>query len=385
MKDSLHGLKVIDFTQIVAGPTCTMMLADRGADVIKIESLKGDLSRQLGPWKNGESIMFSSMNRNKRSVVLDLKKVEHVDAAERLIMEADILVESFRPGVMERLGLGYETLRAVNPKLIYCSISAFGQRGPGKEKPGVDGIIQAVSGLMSVTGAANGEPTKVQPPIVDTVTGFLGTIAILDALRVRDKTGQGQWLDVNMFASAIQLQQTAFASYFATGEVPSPNGSAAPYAAPNEAYPTQDGWIMVAAYHDQRWRAFCSVLQLESLLDDERFLTLSGRVQYRKELFDLVSNRLRARPTAEWLTLLSAADIICGPVNNYAQVVRMPEFMESDLMVKMNHSEAGEIDLIGPMRNPLYEEPCAQTVRSSPRLGEHNQEVLAQLLGAVAI
>lgn len=385
MKDSLHGLKVVDFTQIVAGPTCTMMLADRGADVIKIESLKGDLSRQLGPWKNGESIMFSSMNRNKRSVVLDLKQTDHLQAAQRLILDADIVVESFRPGVMERLGLGYETLRVANPRLIYCSISAYGQRGPGKEKPGVDGIIQAVSGLMSVTGAADGEPTKVQPPIVDTVTGFLGTIAILDALRVRDMTGQGHWLDVNMFASAIQLQQTAFASYFATGEVPSANGSAAPYAAPNEAYPTQDGWIMVAAYHDQRWRSFCSVLQLDSLLGDERFSTLAGRVRHRKELFDVVSVPMRARTTAEWLALLTAADIICGPVNNYAQVVQMPEFSESSQVMRIKHPTAGDIDLIGPMQSSNGDAAKVQSARPSPRLGEHSHEILDDLLRVVPV
>lgn len=382
MKDSLHGLKVIDFTQIVAGPTCTMMLADRGADVIKIESLHGDLSRQLGPWRHGESIMYFSMNRNKRSVVLDLKRDDHLDVAERLISNADILVESFRPGVMERLGLGYETVRALNPKLIYCSISAFGQSGAGREKPGVDGIIQAASGLMSVTGTSGAEPSKVQPPIVDTVTGFLGTIAILDALRIRDKTGHGHWLDVNMFASAIQLQQTAFASYLATGEIPSPCGSAAPYAAPNEAYPTRDGWIMVAAYHEQRWQAFCALLHLHHLLEDKRFATLSDRVKNRKELFDLVSIPLKRLTTSEWLNKLSKADIICGPVNNYAQVAQMPEFLGAELTASITHPEAGPIDVVAPMRNSVLDRNDASMIRSAPRLGEHTEEVLAQLLHA---
>lgn len=380
MNDSLFGLRVIDFTQVAAGPTCTMMLADRGADVIKIEAPTGDLSRQLGPpWKNGESVMFLSLNRNKRSVVLDLKQDEDVEAAKRLIAQADIVVESFRPGVMERLGLGYEAMRTLNPDLIYCSISAYGQNGAGREKPGVDGIIQAVSGLMSVTGTASGEPTKVQPPIVDMVTGFMGMIAILDALRIRDRTGQGQWLDVNMFASAMQLQQTALASYFASGEVPAPCGSAAPYAAPNEAYPTRDGWVMIAAYHEQRWRAFCRVLGLEQLLEDPRFRTLSSRVEYRNDLFDIVSVPLKSKTTAEWLVEFESADIICGPVANYADVTQSPQFLESDLTVRFTHPVAGDINAIGPMRTCIYEGQPVRRIQAPPCLGEHTREVLVQL------
>jgi crotonobetainyl-CoA:carnitine CoA-transferase CaiB-like acyl-CoA transferase len=381
MNNSLSGLRVVDFTQVAAGPTCTMMLADRGADVIKIEAPTGDLCRQLGPpWKHGESVVFLSLNRNKRSVVLDLKQQQDLEVARRLIAQADIVVESFRPGVMERLGLGYEAMRLIKADLMYCSISAYGQRGAGRDKPGVDGIVQAVSGLMSVTGTASGEPTKVQAPVVDMVTGFMGLIAILDALRTRDRTGEGQWLDVSMFASALQLQQTALASYLASGEVPAPCGSAAPYAAPNEAYPTRDGWIMIAAYHEQRWRAFCQVLALEELLVDPRFSTLTGRVEYRNDLYEIVAVPLKKRTTAEWIIGFERADIICAPVANYAQVTQSAQFTGSNPTVRVSHPVAGDIELIGPMRTCLSADRPVRQILAPPRLGEHTREALEELL-----
>jgi crotonobetainyl-CoA:carnitine CoA-transferase CaiB-like acyl-CoA transferase len=386
MNDSLSGLRVIDFTQVAAGPTCTMMLADRGADVIKIEAPTGDLCRQLGPpWINGESVVYLSLNRNKRSVVLDLKQQQNVEVARQLVAQADIVVESFRPGVMERLGLGYQAMRELKPDLLYCSISAYGQTGPSREKPGVDGIIQAVSGLMSITGTASGEPTKVQAPVVDMVTGFMSTIAILDALRMRDRTGQGQWLDISMYASAMQLQQTALASYLASGEVPVPCGSGAPYAAPNEAYPTKDGWIMVAAYHEQRWRAFCRLLDLDSLPQDIRFSSLSSRVQYRDDLFDIVAVPLKQKTTAEWIAEFEQADIICAPVANYADLTRSAQFVRSSPTVRFTHPAAGEVDVIGPMRTSLSADQPVPAIRPPPRLGEHTREVLAEVLAGPAV
>jgi crotonobetainyl-CoA:carnitine CoA-transferase CaiB-like acyl-CoA transferase len=380
MNDTLAGLRVVDFTQVAAGPTCTMMLADRGADVVKVEAPTGDLGRQLGPpWKNGHGVVYLSLNRNKRSIMLDLKLAKDLEVAKRLVAGADIVVESFRPGVMERLGLGYQAMRELKPNLIYCSISAYGQNGASRDKPGVDGIIQAVSGLMSVTGFASGEPSKVQAPVIDMVTGFLGTLAIMDALRVHDRTGEGQWLDVSMYASAMQLQQTAVASYLASGEVPVPCGSAAPYAAPNEAYPTQDGWIMVAAYHDQRWRAFCRILGLESMLADQRFATSNDRVMHRSALSEIVAVAMKQKTTAAWIAKFESADIICAPVANYADVTTSAQFSSSDPLVRFNHAEAGEIDVIGPMRTCISADQPARATKAPPCLGEHTSEVLAEL------
>ncbi|MCI2811280.1 CaiB/BaiF CoA transferase family protein [Eoetvoesiella caeni] len=379
MKSILAGLRVADFTQVAAGPTCTMMLADRGADVIKIEAPTGDLGRQLGPpWQNGQSVIYMALNRNKRSVVLDLKTDEGIRAARQLVAGADIVVESFRPGVMRRLGLDYETVRAINPKLIYCSISAYGQRSPDAGKPGVDGIVQAVTGLMSLCGLPGEEPSKVQTPIIDMTTGILATLAVQDALLHRQATGAGQWLDVSMYESALQLQQTSLASYFSDRVVPRPCGSGAPYSAPNEAYPTRDGWIMIAAYHPQRWHAFCQLLGLQQYEKDVRFSTSGDRVQNRRELADIVATALRSKTTKEWLPLFEAADIICAPVANYADLVSSPTFAAGGYTASFQHKEAGHVEFVRPYA-PAVAKPSDISITPAPALGEHTEEVLAGL------
>lgn len=385
MQATLKGIRVIDFTQVAAGPTCTMMLADRGADVIKVEAPTGDLGRQLGPpWQNGESVIFMALNRNKRSIVLDLKTPQGVETAKQLIAQSDILVESFRPGVMDRLGLGYDVARQLKSGLIYCSISAYGQHGASNDKPGVDGIVQAVSGLMSVCGFPSGEPSKVQAPVIDMTTGFLATIAVQDALLHRASTGEGQWLDVSMFASSIQLQQVSLASYLSTKEVPVPCGSGAPYSAPNEAYPTRDGWIMVAAYHPQRWQAFCSLLGLDALIEDARFKSSTERVMNRQQLAELISPVMRARTTHEWISMLERADIICAPVANYADVTESALFSEGQFTTRFDHADAGELEVIAPFYPS--EQGCRPTVqvKAPPRLGEDTQAILDSLASRAA-
>lgn len=380
-RGALAGLTVMDFTQIAAGPVCTMMLADRGADVIKIEGPAGDLGRTLGPpWIAGHGTVFLSLNRNKRSVVLDLKDAEHLGHARQLIAKADIVVESFRPGVMDRLGLGYAAVSRKHPGLIYCSVSAYGQNSPFKSKPGVDGIIQGASGLMSVTGAADGAPAKVQAPIVDMITGMLATTSILDALMVRARTSQGAWLDISMYEAAIQLQQTGLASYLASGELPVPRGSAAPYSAPNEAYPTLDGWVMVAAYQPKRWRAFCQILGLDALADDERFATSDLRVANREALFEQVAAKTRQWLAADLLAAFEGGDIICGPVARYDEVVASPPFVHAALTSSFTHPEAGEVQVIGPLSNGLSGAYRSDPMRPAPLLGEHTAEVLAALV-----
>lgn len=371
LSGALKGIKVIDFTQVLAGPACTQTLADMGADVIKIEAPSGDLCRALPPFAAGESVPFMVLNRDKKSLVLDLKDPAQVTQAIELIDKADLLVESFRPGVMERLGLGYDTLRARNPTLIYCSISAYGQHSPDKGLPGVDGVIQAVSGLMSVNGMPDAEPCKVQVPVVDMVTGYLASISVLGALALRQREGVGQHLDVSMFGSAMALQQTGLATYLYDGKVPARTGSAAPYSTPNEALRCADGWIMVAAYHPTRWQAFCRVLGVPALADDPRFAQAAVRLQNRAALIKLLEQALMQRPKHEWLPLLYEADIICGPINDYREVTESAAFRGAALAETCIHPTAGEINLPrSPFRHP------GSVHRPAPRLGENNRDVL---------
>lgn len=377
LANALGGLKVVDFTQVMAGPTCTLSLADLGADVVKVEAPAGDLSRALSPWIHGEGVPFLALNRNKRSIVLDLKQLEHRQTVQRLVAEADILVESFRPGVMARLGLDYATVSATNPRLIYCSVSAYGQHGSTKDLPGVDGVLQAVSGLMSVTGAPGGEPCKVPVPVVDLVTGYLATISVLAALTERQHTGLGQHVEASMFASAIALQHTSFATYFANGHVPGPQGNAASYSTPNEALRCADGWIMVAAYHPERWLALCKVIGAPHLATDPRFADNQSRLQHREALLGELERYMLAHPRAFWLNEFAAVDIICGSINNYAEVAKSAPFVDAALAEVMLHPVAGALTMPRSMIGAVDERP--QSRRAAPTLGQHTREVLAEL------
>ncbi len=377
LASALSGLRVIDFTQVMAGPTCTLCMADLGADVVKVEAPAGDLSRALSPWVHGESVPFLALNRNKRSIVLDLKQPPHRQVALELVAEADVLVESFRPGVMARLGLDYATVSAENPRLIYCSVSAYGQHGATKDLPGVDGVLQAVSGLMSVTGAPDGEPCKVPVPVVDLITGSFATISILAALADRQRTGLGQHVEASMFASAIALQHVSFASYFADGHVPGPQGNAAPYSTPNEALRCADGWIMVAAYHPARWQALCGAIGAPELAFDPRFAENKSRLQHRKTLLRLLESRMLAHPRAFWLEKFTAVDIICGPINNYAEVAQSAPFVEAGLTESVLHPVAGKLTLPRSVIGAVGERPQAR--RAAPTLGEHTREVLSEI------
>ena len=377
LANALNGLTVLDFTQVFAGPICTLMLADLGADVVKVESPAGDLSRGLAPWVEGESIPFLSVNRNKRGIVLDLKRPEDVQAARELAARADVVVESFRPGVMQRLGLGYEALSADNPLLVYCSISAYGQEGAARDLPGVDGVLQAASGLMSMIGEPGGAPCKVPVPIVDVVTGYLASVSVLAALAQRQRTGVGQHVESSMFGSAIALQHASFASYFADGEVPGPQGSAAPYATPNEALRCADGWIMVAAYHPQRWQALCEAIGAPGLASDPRFADNRSRLAHRAELLRELERHMAAQPRAHWLEKFTAADIICGPINRYDEVARSAPFVEAALAETLEHPRAGTLTMPRSVLAAAGERPRAY--RPAPLLGQHTQEVLAAL------
>lgn len=369
LEGTLKGLRVLDFSQIAAGPLCTMFLGDMGAEVVKVEPPEGDVARKLGPpFVNGESTLFLSLNRNKRSIVCDLKTEDGRQRAHRLIDGADVLVESFRPGVAERLGVGFADSRERNPRLIYCSISAFGQAGPWAKKPGVDGALQAVSGLMSITGTEGQAPSKLQTPVVDMAAGYHATIAILSALQMRQSGHVPDRLDVSLFAAALMLQQIPLAGYLMSAELPLRTGSGAPYATPNEAYETSDGHILVAAYQEAHWRKFCVAIDRPQLADDARFRTLSQRMNYRVELCDEINAALRHRTTAEWVDVLAEFELICAPVANYCDVVKSPQFAASGIVTSADHSVAGSIAMPGFAIGGR----SAAVASPPPLLGEHN-------------
>jgi crotonobetainyl-CoA:carnitine CoA-transferase CaiB-like acyl-CoA transferase len=376
LNDALAGVTVLDFSQVGAGPTCGMLLGDLGAEVVKIEAPAGDIGRRLGPpWQHGESVVSMSFNRNKRSLAIDLKHPDGPALVRRMAARADVVLESFRPGVMDRLGIGYAALRELNPRLVYCSVSAYGQTGPWRDKPGVDGIIQAVSGLMSNIGDADSPPMKVLAPAADMTTGYLATTAVLAALRVRDTTGEGQHLDVSLYSSAVMLQQSAVASYLASGEKPARTGSAAPYSAPNEAYPTKDGWIMIAAYHDDRWKAFCGVIGDPALATDPRFATNAQRVANRAQLMAELTRRLASRTSTEWQDALEAADIICGPIADYDMLLASPQLAHNGVIVETRNADAGSVRMPGAAFGDR--DAQSRVRRGPPAVGEHSREVLA--------
>lgn len=375
LRTSLKGLKVIDFTQIGAGPTCTMMLADMGADVVKIESPEGEIGRTLGPpWLGDDAALFHAFNRNKRGLCLDLKLPESQAVALRLIAQADVVVESMRPGVMARLGLGHVELLLRHPHLVYCSISAYGQTGPYAGRAGVDGILQADTGLMSLIGSPGGDPAKVQAPIVDVVAGYLACMGVLARLHQRNATGRGGHLDVNLMNAALALQQSAITSYLADGELPRPMGSAAPYAAPNEAFPTQDGWIMVAAYNGGRWERLCDVLAVPQLAADPRFASSPQRVANRPAMCAVLGERFRTQPTLHWLAKLQEADILCARVASYDDVSQHPQVAANRMIATVVDPVLGEIRMPG---FPINSDESAQLgYAPAPRKGADAASIL---------
>ena len=374
---ALEGVRVLDFTQIGAGPLAGMQMGDMGAEVIKVEAPAGDIGRKLGPpWQNGESVVSMCFNRNKRSLIVDLKKPEGAILIKELAASSHVVLESFRPGVMDRLGIGYDALRAVNSKIIFASVSAYGQTGPWRDKPGVDGIVQAVSGLMSNIGDENSPPMKVLVPAVDMVTGFLTTSTVMAALRVVEATGLGQHLDMSLYNSAIMFQQSAIASYLSSGEKPIRIGTAAPYSAPNEAYPTKDGWIMIAAYHDDRWPALCKLLNKPDLAIHPEFSTIPLRVANRKKLMTELTVLLASKTSAQWQELMEAQDIICGPIADYDMVMASPQLKHNGLIVDTPNSVAGNVKMPGLA---VGDRDAQSRVRyGPPTLGEHSCEVLAE-------
>ncbi len=377
---ALDGLRILDLTRVLAGPYATMILADLGADVIKVERPgTGDDARSFGPHLHGESAYFMSLNRNKRSMTLNLKSPRGQQVFRELVAQVDVLVENFRPGTLEKLGLGYETLRELNPRLIYAASSGFGRTGPYSRRPAYDAVVQAMGGLMSITGQEGGEPTRVGSSIGDITAGLFTAIGILSALRAREQTGQGQVVDVAMLDCQVAILENALARYNVTGEIPRPQGNRHPSIVPFEPFETQDGQLMVAAGNDALWRRLCEALERPDLASDPRFKTNPLRNTHYAELRPILAEIFRGQTTAAWQALLEPAGIPVSPINNVAQVMQHPQVLAREMLVELAHPTAGQMTLPGiPVK--LSETPGA--LRSAaPTLGQHTEELLGELLG----
>jgi len=384
----LKGIKVFDLTRVLAGPTCVQMLADLGADVIKIEKPgSGDDTRGFAPpFMPGteESAYFVGVNRNKRSVTLDIAVPEGQRIALDLIAQSDILVENFKVGALTKYGLGYPQLHAKFPGLIYCSITGFGQTGPYAPRPGYDSLVQAMGGVMSLTGEPDGLPQKVGVPLADLFAGLYGCIGILAALRHREATGQGQQIDIGMLDTHVAWLANQGMNYLATGQNPPRLGNQHPNIVPYQVFPTADGFVVLSVGNDPTFRRFCDAFGLSHLLDDARFATNAARVQNRQLVTDTLTPVMKTMTTAEWVERLEALKIGCGPINTLSQVFADPQVQARGVVVRMPHASSpqGVQVIANPVR--LSETPVDYRL-PPPVLGEHTDEVLHERLGLDAV
>jgi len=380
MPGPLEGIRVLSFGRALAGPFCTMLLCDLGAEVVKIEEPgKGDLARFMGPYLQGISSYFLSINRGQKSLTLDLQKPEGQRIALELSKRNDILIENFRPGVMDRLGLGYAKIAGHNPKIIYASISGFGQKGPYAFKPAYDMIAQGMGGAVSITGEPGRPPVRVGFSIGDIGSALFAATAILAALHERERSGKGQYLDVAMLDSQVALCENAMARYFASGEIPRPLGTRHPLMTPFQIFPTQDGYLILITVSNEDWKKFCRLAGREDLLEDDRFQSHPTRIANYAAFEKAMNELMKTRTTAAWLELLEPAGIICGPVNNIEQVVQDPHIQAREMIAEVNHPRLGKLKVTGtPMK--FSRTPC-KIEKASPEVGEHTEEILSAFLG----
>jgi crotonobetainyl-CoA:carnitine CoA-transferase CaiB-like acyl-CoA transferase len=377
MPQPLTGLNVLDFSQLIAGPLASMTLGDLGADVVKVESLAGDRGRQLGTVSlGGESATHLTYGRNKRSIALDLKQPEGRQIAAQLASRCDVLVEAFRPGVMERLGLGYEQLSSQNPGLVYCSISAFGDTGPARDRPGVDFILQAESGLMRLTGERGGQPLKVGFTIVDVTSGLAAGQAILAALLSRERHGLGQRVRLSLFEVALSLQAVPLTEYFLSGVEPTRWGNLAPLGCPSEVYQTRDHPIVVSAYFPEQWSALCRLIGRPDLETDPRFAVHADRIRHRDELYPVLQEIFVTGTQDEWCQSLTSVGVIVGRVRDYGQLSSGPD-ADRPVFVEVTHPSYGRYRTVGQPYELDSAPPAAHS--APPLLGEHTAEVLVSL------
>jgi crotonobetainyl-CoA:carnitine CoA-transferase CaiB-like acyl-CoA transferase len=373
----LEGLRVVDLTQAMAAPFCSMNLADMGADVIKVEPPTGEDMRRGSVSRNGHSGTFLTINRSKRGITVDLKQPAGVQIVHRLVRTADVFVQNYRPGAAGRLGVDYATLAAINPRLVYCSISGFGSTGPYAPRGGYDLIAQGMSGIISVTGDADGPPAKAGLPVSDLSSGLFGAYGILCALEHRERTGHGQLVDTSLLEAALALTVWEATEYWATGRVPGPLGSAHRLAAPYQALRASDGWFTVGANTDRLYEALCRAIERPELAADVRFASGPGRLRHRDALVAELEKTTAGASRAHWLARLDAAGVPGGPINTYAEALADPHTLARDMVVELDHPGAGPIKALGvPVK--LSDTPGGVD-RAAPLLGQDNAAVLTEL------
>ncbi|HWQ29047.1 MAG TPA: CaiB/BaiF CoA-transferase family protein [Dehalococcoidia bacterium] len=383
MPGPLSDVIVLDLTWVLSGPYASMVLCDLGAEVVKVERPPwGDVARTTGPHVNGESAYFFSINRGKKSVAIDLQRPEGKELFLRLVEKVDVVMENFTPGTMDGLGLGYETLRQRNPRLIYAATSGFGQTGPDRLRPALDIVVQGMGGVMSITGEPGGRPVRPGLSLGDIAAGLFTAIGVLAALHERERSGQGQFVDVSMLDCQIAILENAIVRYFATGQIPGPLGTRHPAATPFQAFPTKDGYIVLALAWgvENQWELFCATIGRPELIGDERFETSALRTRNHAILEPILNEALRQRTTAEWIEEFDRIGLPCGPLNNIAQAVEQPQVRARDMLVELQHPRMGR-----PLTVPNTPVKLSRTpggVRGlPPDVGEHTEEILTGWLG----
>jgi len=378
---ALDGIKVLDLSRVLAGPYGTQILADHGAEVWKVEIPgKGDDTRAFGPpFQNGESAYFMSVNRNKRSITINMKSNDGIEIIKNLLLKADVLIENFRPGTLDKFGLDADSALKMNPRLIYCSVSGFGQTGPWSRKPGYDLAIQGMGGIMSLTGEPDGPPAKVGTSIADIISGIYAAQGILLALVARNKTGRGQKIDISMLDGQISLLTYQAGIYFAEGKSPMRKGNQHPTICPYETFKTKDGYLNLAVGNDKLWLSFCELINRPDLKSDERFTTNPKRVACRNILFPILSEIFSTRSTAKWISLLEKAGIPAGPIFTVEEVLEHEQTKAREMVVAMEHPKAGRIRLTGI---PIKLSDTPGKIKTPPPVaGQHTEEILRNVLG----
>jgi len=379
-KKPLEDIVVLDLTRVLAGPYCAMILANLGAKMIKVERPKtGDDSRSFGPYKNGQSAYFVSLNRGKKSIAIDLKKSEGKQIIKELTKVSDVVLENFRPGTMRKLGLSYDVLGKINPRIIYAAVSGFGHTGPYSEKPAYDMIAQALGGIMSITGQPGGEPTRVGSSIGDIIAGMFGAIGIISALYERVFTGKGQMVDVAMLDGQVAVLENAIARYAITGEVPGPLGSRHPSISPFGGFKTKDSWVIIACGNQIIWEKFCRAIDREDLIEIPEFATNEKRTENYQKLRPIMDKIVQQKTTQEWLELLEKHNVPSSPINTIDKLFDHPQVKNRNMLVKAEQPRMGTIYVAG---NPIKLSTLKEEVVTdpAPKIGEHTDEILKTFL-----
>ncbi len=376
----LQDIVVLDLSRVLAGPYSSMMMADYGATMVKIEPPEvGDDSRAFGPFVGKESAYFMSLNRNKRSMTLNLKEPAAKELFRELVKKADVVLENYRPGTMEKFGLGYDELKKINPKIIYAACSGFGQTGPYVHKPAYDIVVQAMGGIMSVTGPEGGEPTRVGASVGDIIAGLFTTIGVMMALFHRDRTGEGQKVDVGMLDCQVAVLENAISRYLVSGEIPQPIGNRHPSITPFAGFTASDGHIIVGAGNDRLWEKLCKLINRCDLLENELFATNLKRTQNVNALKEILDAEFKVKTIDEWMEALEAAGVPCAPINTVDKIINDPQIKAREMIVELEHPVAGHMRVPGV---PIKLSATPGSVDTpAPLLGQHTEELLHELLG----